>query len=130
MIRWQFRDYVQPGGKNKVRKWCESLSTKEQAKLDMVLMTLSREQQWREPHFKKLSGYAGMSEIRWNGSQNRQLRLIGCFGPAPDQYTLLLGCSHKGTQYTPTNAIESANKAFRDLQQRIGDTRDHESEPD
>lgn len=109
MIWWQFRDYVRPSGKNQVRKWSKDLSEKELAKLDSVLRNLARQQQWTEPHFKHLSGaQSGMSEIRWNGNQNRQLRLIGCKGPDPGQYTLLLGCSHKGNRYTPTSALDTA----------------------
>ena len=131
MVRWQFRNYVQPGGKNRVREWYWSLSTKERAKLDRLVMILERQMQWSMPHFKSLSGkHAGLSEIRWNGNQNKQLRLLGYRGPVLWQYTFLLGCSHKGDRYTPTNALDTAALHLKNLSQGIGDTCEHESEID
>jgi hypothetical protein len=131
MIRWTFRDYVQANGKNRVRKWCLELSTNERAKLDRLLMALARQQQWRDPQYKPLSNVqAGLGEIRWNGNQRKQLRLLGCHGPSTGQYTLLLGCSHKGDRYTPTNALETAALDLRMLEQGIGETCEHEIESD
>jgi hypothetical protein len=131
MIRWVFRDYVQAGGKNRVRNWCVELSTKERAKLDRLLMMLARQQQWTEPHYKPLSNVqAGLGEIRWSGNQRKQLRLLGWRGPASGQYTLLLGCSHKDDRYTPTSALETAAQDLRSLEQGIGETCEHENESD
>jgi hypothetical protein len=131
MVRWQFRNYVQPSGKNRVREWYLSLSTKERTKLDRLITILERQLQWTMPHYKTLGGkHAGLSEIRWNGNQNKQLRLLGCRGPLLGQYTLLLGCSHKGDRYTPTNALNTAALDLRNLEQGIGDTCEHESKAD
>jgi hypothetical protein len=131
MIRWVFRDYVQTSGKNRVREWCRQLSTKERAKLDRLLMMLARQQQWTEPHYKALSNVqAGLGEIRWNGNQRKQLRLLGWRGPNSGQYTLLLGCSHKQDRYTPTSALETAAQHLRDLERGIGETCEHENDPD
>jgi hypothetical protein len=131
MIRWVFRDYVHPNGKNRVRKWCLELSIRERAKLDRLLMVLAQQQQWREPQFKPLSNVqAGLGEIRWNGDQRKQLRLLGCHGPKSGQYTLLLGCNHKDNRYSPTSALETAAQDLRMLEQGIGVTCEHEIESD
>jgi hypothetical protein len=94
-------------------------------------MVLARQQQWSMPHYKSLPNVqTGLGEIRWNGSQNRQLRLLGCHVPDQGQYTLFLGCSHKGGRYSPTSALETAASDLRMFQQGIGDTCEHENEPD
>jgi hypothetical protein len=131
MARWEFRQYVQQSGRNRVLKWCDELSTKERAKLDRLIQTLEKLEQWTEPQFKTLSGkHAGLGELRWGGDQNRQLRLLGCRGPQSGQYTLLLGCSHKDRRYTPTDALDTAVAEMKRLKQRIGGTCEHESESD
>jgi hypothetical protein len=131
MAHWAFRHYVQVDGKNRVLEWCDRLSTKERAKLDRLIQALANQQQWKEPQFKRLQGeHAGLSELRWSGDQNKPLRLLGCFGPNRGEYTLILGCSHKGRRYTPTGALDSAFADMNKFQERIGETCEHKSESD
>jgi len=132
MNRWMFKDYVHPNGNNPVRKWyTKELSTQEQANMDALLGILGRTEIWGLRDYKPLQGaQKGLGEIRWKGDQRRQLRLIGFFGPAPRQFTLLVGCNHKGTVYDPANALETAATLFKRLNQCIGEAREHEIEPD
>jgi hypothetical protein len=130
MRRWSFRNYVQVGGKNRVRKWYLELTVKEQAKLDRLIAVLEQQEYWKFPQYKALSDVrAGLGEIRWKGD-GKQLRLLGWRGPGSGQYTLLLGCSHKGNRYTPTSALETATSDLALLEQDIGETCEHESNVD
>lgn len=130
MKRWSFRNYVQVGGKNRVRKWYLELTVKEQAKLDRLLVVLEQQEYWQFPQYKALSDVkAGLGEIRWKGG-GKQMRLLGCRGPERGQYTLLLGCSHKGDRYTPTSALKTAAADLALLEKGIGETCEHESSVD
>jgi hypothetical protein len=131
MKRWSFRNYVQAGGKNRVRKWYSELTIREQAKLDRLVAMLEQQEFWKYPQYKTLSDVkTGLSEIRWNGNQGKQMRLLGWRGPESWQYTLLLGCSHKADRYTPTGALKTAASDLRLLEQGIGGTCEHESDVD
>jgi hypothetical protein len=119
---------VQLSGKNRVREWYSELTIKEQAKLDRLIAVLERQQYWQMPQYKTLTSIrSGLSEIRWKGNQGKQLRLLGWRGPGSGQYTLLLGCSHKGNRYSPTRALDTAASDLGLLEQGIGDTCEHES---
>lgn len=128
MVHWTFFDYVSSMGVNQIAKWRgKKLSVNEQAGMDALLTLMSKQRVWNGPEYDCLSGknYAGLGEIRWRGDQRKPLRLIG-FQSAADQFTLLVGCSHKGTVYTPPEALDTAVTRRNDLQSGIGRTCEHE----
>lgn len=75
---------------------------------------------WVEPYFKWLKGKENkdLGEIRKTGSI--QYRIIGCKGPGPDEFTLLIGATKttRGaagkTAWNPSNALLVAGER-RDL---------------
>jgi hypothetical protein len=64
-------------------------------------LRFARKDLWKEPYFKWFSGNIG--EIRASFG-NVEYRPLGCDGPEPDQFTVLIGAYKKGKIWTPANA--------------------------
>lgn len=63
--------------------------------------------EWRRPAFDLLSGkMRDIGEIRFK--VDKQYRILGFFGPARSDFTLLIGASKKRNSYDPRNALETA----------------------
>jgi len=54
-------------------------------------------------------------ELWFDCGDKREYRLLGIFGPERKQVTFLIGCYHKGRNYTPDDALDSAFKRAGDL---------------
>ena len=75
---------------------------------------------WQLPEFRSLSGREGregLSEIRWK-AESVQWRVVGFFGLAPMNYTMLIGCTHKQNQYDPRDALETAIRRKKNIERR------------
>jgi len=119
-VYWQFLDYVSSTGRNQIVEWYERLSRQEQATFDQLIRNLARLKQWEGREFKKLTGktnrkHRGLSELRFKAG-NKQHRVIGYHGPAAGQYSLLIGCNHKGRIYDPPEALDSAARRRNEIQ--------------
>jgi phage-related protein len=57
-------------------------------------------------------------------ADKRQYRLLGVFGEVRKKAILILGCYHKGDNYTPRDALETARKRAKAL--REGKAEAHE----
>jgi phage-related protein len=57
-------------------------------------------------------------------ADKRQYRLLGVFGERRKNAVLILGCYHKGDNYTPKDALEMARKRAKAL--REGKAQTHE----
>lgn len=128
MVHWAFFDYVSPMNVNQIAKWHRKvLSINEQAGMDALLGIMAKQKIWNSTDYANLSGkkYDGLGEIRWRGDQRKPLRLIG-FQNAPNQFTLLIGCSHKDNVYTPADALDTAVTRKGELQLGIGSVCEHE----
>jgi hypothetical protein len=75
-------------------------------------LRFARKDLWREPHFKWFSG--GVGEIR-SDFGNVEYRPLGCNGPAPDQFTILIGAYKKGKVWTPQDARKTAIRRRQEL---------------
>jgi hypothetical protein len=107
---WRFFDFVYPNGTNPVEEWYKKEAEEVRDMLDAILKENHRiDNPINWVYSKQLKGkLRGLWEFRYHCSC--QYRVVGCFGPARKQATLLVGCYHKGKIYTPTNALDLAVK--------------------
>ena len=122
-----FRDYVSPGGRNQIADWYNrDLSPQAKGDFDRLRQILERTREWRDPVFLRLKGkkYQRLGEIRWD-TKRVQYRVIGCAGPGTGEYTLLIGCTHKGSVYNPPSALDTAVQRMKFLRDGKGGTREH-----
>jgi len=116
--KWSFRDY-KDGEANRIEEWYETLSEEAQDNFDTLLKNTSKIQNhllWGG--FKYLKGDAKRERL-WQLdfiADRRQYRLLGVFQPGKHA-ALILGCYHKGDNYTPRDAIETACKRAKALRE-------------
>lgn len=107
-MAWLFRTYVSQSGRNNVQKSVDALAPAVlqhfAARVRYLANTMKVD--WHEPQAKKLSGTEGIYEIRFKSAI--QYRPLGFFGPGPDEFTILVWASKKGSVWTPAEAIETA----------------------
>ena len=108
-------------GKNLIENWyLEELSDEGRFTFDAVL----RNHQKVESHldwigFKYLKGKLKEERV-WQLdfiSDKRQYRILGVFGQGRKNAVLILGCYHKGDNYTPRDALEMARKRAKALRE-------------
>ncbi len=54
-----------------------------------------------------------LGELRFKA--DKQYRILGFFGPARSDFTLLVGASKKGNNYDPRNALQTALERMREV---------------
>jgi len=115
---WSFFDYVD-GGVNRIQEWYETLSEEAQDRFQALLKNTRKIQNHLDwGGFKYLKGIAKVERI-WQLdfiADKRQYRLLGIFQPGR-QAVLILGCYHKGENYTPRDAIETACRRAKALRE-------------
>lgn len=136
MADWEFSDFVSAAGVNQIAKWIrKDLSIQEASDLEALLTILQRQAIWdNHRDYKALSGakYQGLGEIRLPGDQRIPIRLIGFRDPDAriQRFTFLIGCRHKGRNYDPPDALNTAVKRKKDLDNARGNICEHGHEPD
>lgn len=106
---WTFRCYVSSSGRRAVREWYNQQSDEVQAAFDVSLEFLAQRSrdEWRRPHFDQLSGQMRqIGEIRFK--VDKQYRVLGFFGPNRWDFTMVIGCTKKGSVYDPPSALSTA----------------------
>jgi len=112
MKEWTFKVFIKQDGNDVFEEWIsmQDIDVEERirARLDMMSVTKT----WSRPYFDKIHGTKHIHEIiiKFKG---RQYRPLGCFGPGPQVFTLLIGASKKGKVWNPPNAIETAEKRHK-----------------
>lgn len=118
--KWTFYDYVQ-NNKNPIKSWYTDLSLAARLQFDAVLKDCSKtenSQNWgRFRHY--LQGAAKAEHI-WELGFVADKRQYGIFGDERKHAVLLIGCYHKGPNYTPSNAIETARKRAKGFREGKG----------
>ncbi|MDX2205659.1 MAG: type II toxin-antitoxin system RelE/ParE family toxin [Hyphomicrobiaceae bacterium] len=100
-----------------IKKWYDDQTASVQAAMDAVKEYLEQRprEQWRRPEFDKLSGrYSDLGEFRFKVG-NVEYRPLGFFGPSRADFTILIGASKKGRNYTPKDALETALKRRKEV---------------
>lgn len=124
--KWSFFDYVREG-RNLIEEWYRELSDEAKFNFDAVL----KNQRKIESHlnwtgFKYLKGRPKEERI-WQLdfiADKRQYRILGVFGEGRKNAVLILGCYHKGDNYTPQDALEMARKRAKALRERKAEIRE------
>lgn len=107
-MAWKFLDYVNAQGGNEIREWIDSLDVKRaRIKIDVRLRDLQAVEQLRYPYVEKWVGEPDVYEVRIVFG-NVQYRLLGCYGPARREFTLLIGATMRDDKLDPRNAVEVA----------------------
>ena len=71
---------------------------------------------WSRPHFRSLTNYDGLGEIRI--SAQLEHRLIGVSRYRWDSdFTVLISCTHKGKKYDPQDALNTAYDRYKSNEQ-------------
>jgi hypothetical protein len=124
MAIWQFMDYISPQGRNLIADWYARLLRQEQSDFMVLIRILANTRQWPRGAYRPLGKqYSGLGELRFT-SERKEHRVIGCFGPAAGQFTMLVGCFHKQRVYTPANALDTAIQRRRFLERGEGSVRE------
>ena len=109
------RCYVSPAENNKIADWHADLSVQERADADAFMAIVRVKLKWELPEYRaKLTGYKGLGELRWV-SCNKQHRLIGFF--MGGIWYAVMGCTHKQQIYSPADALKTADKRKKDIEQ-------------
>jgi hypothetical protein len=87
--------------------WYDAQDSAVRGRHDIVMKFLEQGH-WYEPHFKDLKGYTEVQEIRI--TKGVAHRLLGYLCRNPFAYTVVLPCTHKGDQYYPKEALETAER--------------------
>ena len=122
--RWTFWDFNFSNDCNPIEHWYESdLSEEAKYEFDALLKNNRKTQSllnWMG--FKRyLKGKKFKVHRIWElefRADKRQYRILGKFGDKRKQVILLIGCYHKGSVYTPANALEQACIRARMLAER------------
>lgn len=109
MSCWVFKDFLSNRGDKEVRLWLDGLPKKARIKIEKRLQYLSQVKKLSsEPQYMKpYKGYDDIFEIRivCDGTQYRPLC---CYGPEPEEVTLLIGAVEKDWALEPAKAADVA----------------------
>lgn len=117
---WRFMKVATGSGRDAISDWLSDVPIGERKGVRAYLVATLRHLRflprasWKRPQFDWLSGekHSGIGEIRFE-FRNVPYRPLGCFGPEPDQFTILIGCrksrGRKGkTKWKPPSAPDTA----------------------
>lgn len=122
--RTPIRCYVSPAGNDKIADWYADLSVQRKADADEFLknMRKTKSDEWQMPNYRRkmrpIKGVKdrdvkGLGELRWT-SENVEHRLLGFFHGG--SWYALIGCTHKGNVYDPANALVTAVKRKKEVE--------------
>jgi hypothetical protein len=118
MPEWRtpIRCYVSPAGNNKILDWYQSLGISERTFVDEFLKNMRKTKDWSLPDYRpRLAGYKKIGELRWLMNKT-QHRLIGFF--ANGVWYAVLGCTHKQNVYSPADALKTADKYRKQIENK------------
>lgn len=116
MTKWTFKVFRNYSGDDTFEQWILSQSAEAEEKIRGLIKRLSNAdiRLWIRPYFSPLDGPLRELIIK---TKDKQYRPIGCFGPGPQVFTLLIGATKESkkrkTIWNPSNAIETAKKRHK-----------------
>lgn len=120
--RTAIRCYVSLVGNPKIAEWYASLSVQGKSDADEFLKNMRRTGDWQMPNYRggmrgiegvKDKDVKGLGELRWT-SEKVEHRLLGFFHGG--SWCALIGCTHKGKVYDPANALVTAVKRKKQVE--------------
>ena len=117
MVSWQLRQYVSPMGRKAVDDWRKGLPAGvPRADLDAFLKNIVKERSWEYPVIGGLSGrHSCLTELRWR-SKGKPHRILG-YQLQEFEYLMLIGCTHDKKKYKPSDALETALRRRKDVEE-------------
>lgn len=113
---WTFKTYVSPTGRQDVQLDLNKEPPKvvQPFKTSVRYLANTKKIDWHEPDAKKLKGVQDIYEIRFKAN-NRQYRPLGFFGTGPQEFTILIWASKKGSVWSPSEAIKTADNRRKEI---------------
>lgn len=111
MSPWTINEFV-AGNKRKIfTRWLSGLDVEARERIKALIRRLrvSPIAMWSRPYVAPISSHKGIVELRIKAN-NIQYRPLGCYGPGPHTFTILVGSYKKGKQWEPQNALKTADK--------------------
>ncbi len=102
------------GSDNPWRSWHDSQDSKVQARHSVVMRFLDAGH-WYMEYFRSLEGYDDLGEIRITTDVAH--RLVGRLDRNTKVFTVAIACTHKGQQYTPKEALDTAAKRIKEIEE-------------
>jgi phage-related protein len=95
--------------------WYEGQDDRVRATHVRVINFLNERQrhEWKMPQVDKIEGSKELYEIRIKAGV--QHRLLGFFGPQPFEFIIVIACVHKGKQYNPRHALDTAETRLKEI---------------
>lgn len=118
--RWRFLNFRSEFGRNLIRDWIDGLPNgtrqRVKARLNALVTELELKETLDRPYVGQLRGAPckGLYELIMKIDKT-EFRVLGCYGPKPDEFTLLLGTSEKGNKFTNENACDTAQDRGRSI---------------
>lgn len=111
MQEWTFKVFIDKNGVSDFLLWRKGeMSVKARRRMDAIINYMETTKDWTQTdYFRPLTGYRGICEIRFTVS-NIQYRPLGCYGPDPRTFTLLIGAKEVGDEIRPRSAPEIATQ--------------------
>lgn len=113
---WVIKSYVLDDGSDVIECWYATHPRKKRAKLAakltaymLYLSQLRTTGEWNGPFFHLLKGQGPIGRIGFD-YQHIAYRLIGCFGPAEDEFTFLNCAEEHDNVYKPLGCIDQASQ--------------------
>jgi hypothetical protein len=114
MKLWNFRTYNKASGRDAFEDWLQDQTALGEEGIRTLLRRMSNTETWIRPYFGNLHGkkYNKIKEIILKS--DKQYRVLGCFGPGPQTFTILIGSTkesqHGKTIWNPHDAPDTAEK--------------------
>ena len=118
--------YISPAGNNKVVQWIDGLDPNASEAARAVLRIMQRKRIWESPDWKRMSGSPDLKqlgEIRWE-TENVQYRVIGRLDKS--EFKAMIECIHKQKRYDPPDALETAEKRWKEIRTGRGRVERHD----
>ena len=119
MILWLLYQYVSPMGRKAIDDWRKRdlAIGGPRVDLDVFLKNLVKQREWEYPDRGYLKGdrYRGLTELRWK-SGGKPHRIFG-YELREFEYLMLVGCTHNKRKYDPPDAMETARRRRREIEE-------------
>ena len=120
MVLWLLYQYVSPMDRKAIDDWRKRdlVIGGPRADLDTFLKNLVKKREWVYPLIDSLKGerYRGLSELRWKSGRTPH-RIFG-YQLGEFEYLMLVGCTHNKRKYNPPDAMETAVRRRKEIEQR------------
>ena len=110
------KQYRSSNEREAIADWRKSLSPYRKAFLDGFLKRIANLQDWDGGLCKKIKGHPGCWELRWT-AEKVEHRIFGYYD-GPKVFAMLVGCTHKGKVYDPSDAFGTLKNRKAQIQKK------------